>query len=223
MSDYAVQRTNMVESQVRPSDVTDRRIIRAMLELPREAFVPSQMRSTAYMDDDLTLLRADGDQAQRAMMAPRVLAKLIQLAAVEDTDIVLDIGCLTGYSSAVLAKLAQTVVALESDEALAAQAAKVLSEQAIDNAVVETGALIEGVAAEGPYDVIVLEGAVPSVPAGLLDQLKDGGRLVAIRGQGRYGKASLWRRVSTNFDCRPAFDAGAAPLPGFEQATAFAL
>lgn len=233
MSDYAVQRTNMVESQVRPSDVTDRRIIRAMLELPREAFVPSQMRSTAYMDEDLTLVRGDAGQHARAMMAPRVLAKLIQLAVVEDSDIVLDIGCLTGYSTAVLARMAQTVVGLESDEALAARASKLLAEQSVDNAVVETGALAEGVAGEAPFDVIVLEGALPQVPAGLLDQLKDGGRLVAIQAEsrrsegrhaeGRFGKACLWKRVSDSFDCRPAFDAGAFVLSGFERVPEFML
>lgn len=223
MSDYAVQRENMVESQVRPSDVTDRRILRAMAKLPREVFVPSKLRATAYRDADTVLSPADETGLARAMLAPRVAAKLIQLAAVEESDIVLDIGCLTGYSTAVLAELAQTVVGLESDAAMAERASALLLELSIDNAVVETGVLAEGVPSEGPYDVIMLEGAVSEVPANLLDQLKDGGRLVAIEGHERYGRACLWRRVGENFDCRVAFNAVAALLPGFERAEEFTL
>lgn len=225
MIDFAVQRKNMVESQVRPSDVTDRRIIRAMLEVPREAFVPPQLKSLACMDDAVAVEGADGAHGRRprAMMAPRVLAKLLQLASLEATDVVLTVGCANGYASAVISRIVQTVVALESDAALAAAASQTLGALSADNVAVVTGPLAGGYASEGPYDAIVLEGAVPDVPRALLDQLKDGGRLVAVVNQGPVGKAVLWRRLGATFDSRADFDASAPPLPGFERAPQFAL
>ena len=219
MIDFALQRKNMVESQVRPSDVTDRRIVRAMLEVPREAFVPAAYKSVAYMDE---AVRVD-ETGRRAMMAPRTLAKLLQLAAFEPSDVVLTIGCANGYASAIIAKVAQTVVALESDAELAAAAQRTLGALSADNVVVVTGPLAEGYAAEGPYDAIVIEGAVGEPPRALLDQLKDGGRLVTVVNQGPVGKATLWRRLGESFDSRAAFDASAPALPGFERPHVFAL
>jgi protein-L-isoaspartate(D-aspartate) O-methyltransferase len=154
-------------------------------------------------------------------MAPRVLAKLIQHLELGERDLVLDVGCGPGYSSAILAKMAQTVVALESDPALAEQATKALATVSIDNAVVVTGPLPEGFAKEGPYDAILLNGAVTQVPKGLLDQLKDGGRLVAVISDHTFGRATQWRRLGATFDARPLFDAGAPPLPGFERKAEF--
>lgn len=223
MIDSKQQRINMVESQVRPSDVTDRRIIRAMLEVPREAFVPGGLNALAYMDEAVPVTgRADG-RAPRALLAPRTFAKLAQLAEIEAGDIVLDVGCATGYSTAVLAHLAKSVVAVEADVALAARAAETLRQLRMDNAVVVRAALEAGAPAQAPFDAIVLEGAVPEVPQGLLEQLKDGGRLVGILANGVFGRAQVWRRIGKTFDARPAFDAGAEPLPGFARRAEFSL
>lgn len=213
--DAATQRLNMVESQVRPSDVTDRRIIRAMLDVPREAFVPTSLKPLAYMDDMLTLVKPASGTAGRAMMAPRALAKLLQLGEIGAGSVVLDVGCATGYSSAVVAKIAQTVVALESDAALAETAGQTLESLGFDNVAVVTGSLDAGYASEGPYDVIVVAGAVSVMPPALLDQLKDGGRLVAVTA-GLPGRGTVWRRIGRHFDRREVFDAAAPAMPGFE-------
>lgn len=223
MTDSKQQRLNMVESQVRPSDVTDRRIIRAMLEVPREAFVPSALHALAYMDGPLPLARRADGGTQRALLAPRTLAKLVQLAQIEPGATVLDVGCATGYSTAVLARLAKSVVAVEVDAAFAARAAEALRQLRIDNAEVLRGPLEAGVAARAPFDAIVLEGAVPDVPQILLEQLRDGGRLVGVIAAGTFGRAQIWRRTGKTFDARSAFDAGAEPLPGFMRATEFSL
>jgi len=222
MADLSVQRQNMVESQVRPSDVTDRRIPRAMGVVPREAFVDAGRKTLAYLDIDLPV-ETPGAQGRpdRVLLAPRTLAKLLQLAGVEPTDVVLDIGCATGYSSAILARLAQTVVALECDTGLAQEATRVLQSLGADNVAVVQGDLAAGYPGEGPFDVIVVEGAVASVPDALLGQLKDGGRLVAIRSDGRTGRAVLWRRTGGTISERDGFDAGAPFLPGFEPAQRF--
>lgn len=205
----------MVESQVRPSDVTDRRIMRAMLEVPREEFVPTALKPMAYMDDTIMLTKAAPGAPGRGMMAPRAFAKLLQLAEVGEGSIVLDVGCATGYSTAVIARIAQTVVALEADAGLAEQASKTLEALGCDNTAVVTGPLENGYAAEGPYDAIVITGAVESMPPALLDQLKDGGRLVAVMA-GLPPRATLWRRIGRAFDRREVFEAAAPAVPGFE-------
>lgn len=221
MSDYATARLNMVESQVRPNQVTDGRILQAMLEIPREAFVPASMRSLAYIDEDIRLRSAGRDAPARSLMAPMPLARLIQLADIEASDLVLDVGCASGYSTAILARLAESVVGLECDEALAESAGKTLMELEADNAAVVTGPLADGYAEEGPYDVILLNGSVPQDPDALLAQLRDGGRLVAVVAEHGFGKATLFQNTSSVISRRPAFDAGAPPLPGFERAAAF--
>ncbi len=220
MIDAAVQRKNMVESQVRPSDVTDRRIIRAMLETPRDRFVPSTLASLAYMDE-IIALETHGRQPTRALMAPRAFAKLAQAAEINPGDVVLDVGCATGYSSAILARLAETVVALESDPELGEKAQSILSDLSIDNVVVVTGELDFGYPKEGPYDAIVVEGLVERMPDDLLDQLKDGGRLVAVYRDQGLSHASVWRRIGQNFDRRDLFTCGAPPLAGFERPETF--
>lgn len=224
--DFATQRTNMVESQVRPSDVTDRRIIRAMAEIPRELFVPQALRDVAYMDADVPLsLAGSGAGAPRALIAPRTFAKLVQLAEIEPGDVVLDVGAGTGYSAAVLAKLARAVFALESDERLAREARRILADLGLDNVSVVNSDLPGGHAQDGPYDAILIEGAVSDVPASLLDQLKDGGRLVSIRAsassQAAPGKAVVWLRHDGAHGEHAAFDAAAAVLPGFERTMEF--
>jgi protein-L-isoaspartate(D-aspartate) O-methyltransferase len=221
--DYATQRKNMVESQVRPSDVTDRRIIRAMLELPREVFVPERFRALAYMDGPVPLTPAGHTGARRALLSARVLAKLVQAAEISSTAAVLDIGAGTGYSSALLAQLAGRVVALESDGTLAAAARDALRQVGAEAVTVVEGPLPQGCPDEGPYDAILIEGAVEVVSPELLDQLKDGGRLVAIVGGGLSGRATVWRRDGTTYGRTTIFDAAADVLPGFEEARAFAF
>lgn len=216
MNDFATQRTNMVDSQVRPSDVTDRRIVRAMLAVPREAFVPEQVKATAYMDEHLAL-----GQERRYMLAPRTFAKLVQLLAIGEDDAVLDVACATGYSTAVLATLARSVVGVEENAVLGQRARELLAGLGRQNATVRVGALTAGAPDEGPFDAILVNGCVADVPDALLDQLKDGGRLTAVRSDGGVGQATLWRRHGTSFDARPAFDAGAPLLPGFEKRPGF--
>ena len=220
MTDSKLQRLNMVESQVRPSDVTDRRIIKAMLEVPREKFVPAALASMAYMDEPLPVGTANGAGA-RYLLAPRTFAKLVQLADVGPEATVLDVGCATGYSTAVLARLAKRVIAVESDQELAERARRLLEEVGAGNAVVVHGRLAAGAPADAPYDVILLNGAAETVAPALLEQLSDGGRLAAIAAQGPLCRAQIWRRIGKTFDARPAFEAGAAVLPGFERPAEF--
>jgi len=218
MIDHATQRLNMVESQVRPSDVTDRRITGAMREIPGENFVPGPLKSIAYADEHL---RVGENGRQRVILAPRLLAKMIQLLSIEPDGLVLDIGPATGYSTALLARLGQTVIALEEDPRLAERAQGTLTALGADNAVVITGPLRSGAPDEGPYDAILLNGAVASVPPALLDQLKDGGLLAAVSVENGVGRATLWVRHGMTFDQRTVFDASAPYLPGFEPQTGF--
>jgi protein-L-isoaspartate(D-aspartate) O-methyltransferase len=215
MTDTSLQRQNMVESQVRPSDVTHRGILRAMREVPREIFASGPLKAMAYMDEPLQV--ATG----RFLLAPRTFAKLVQLAEVGEAANILDIGAATGYSCAVLGKIAKVVIALECDSALAAHAVKNLKLLGISNVKVVIGPLAEGAAGDGPFDAIILNGMVPNVPAVLLDQLKDDGTLVGVLAQGPIGKATAWRRFGRGFDARSAFEAGAPELPGFEHKTEF--
>ncbi len=171
--DRAIQRRNMVDSQVRPSDVTDRRIARAMLDVPREVFVPASRQATAYMDGNISIAE-EGVRPARALLAPRILAKLIQHMELSDKAVVLDVAPATGYSTAVLARMTGRVVAVESDPDLAQRAKSLLAGLHCDNAEVLVGALGEGAADRGPYDAILLGGKVAAVPASLLNQLKDG-------------------------------------------------
>lgn len=219
--DTAIQRKNMVESQVRPSDVTDRRILRAMLELPREAFVPEAVKALAYIDGPVPLTEVG--RVRRALLPARIFAKLVQAADIEPSATVLDVGAGTGYSSALLARLAAGVVALESDPELAAAATRNLASAGASNVSVITGDLAGGSPQEGPYDAIIVEGAVEREPRELLEQLKAGGRLVAIAGGGRGGRATVWRRDDSTFGALVIFDAAADVLPGFEKAEEFAF
>lgn len=221
MSNFAVQRKNMVESQVRPSDVVDRRILRAMLDIPREAFVPEDVRPLAYIDREVPVSPPGDSQGPRCLLAPSVHARLIQFLELDERAIVLDVGCGTGYGSAVMARLAQTVVGLETDPALAETASKTLSALSVDNVVTVVGSLPAGWPSEGPYDAILLNGAVPEVPEGLLNQLKDGGRLAAIVTDAGMSMATLFQRSGPHFSSRALFDATAAPLPGFERKPQF--
>jgi protein-L-isoaspartate(D-aspartate) O-methyltransferase len=214
MFDAAIARRMMVDGQIRTADVTDLDLLAAMQDVPRERFVPPALAEQAYVDGDLAL--GNG----RALVKPMVLAKLIQAVRVRSEDHVLDIGCGTGYSSAVLARLAGSVVALEEDEALARHAKENLA--AMDErVVVATGPLIAGWPAAAPYDVIFLNGATEIVPEGLGKQLKPGGRLACIFRRAPTGKAMIYRPIEGQLVGRPAFDAVASLLPGFVAPPAF--
>jgi protein-L-isoaspartate(D-aspartate) O-methyltransferase len=215
MTDFAAARRNMVDGQVRTADVTDLRIISAMLDVPREAFLPPAKAALAYLDLDVPL--GNG----RCLMKPMVLAKLIQAADLAATDRVLDVGCVTGYAAAVLGRIAGQVVALEQDEAAAQAARAALA--ALPNVAVQRGPLTEGWPSNGPYDAIVVEGATEVAPQTLLRQLKDGGRLVCVLGSGPGAKAMLYRRSGDDSGGRTIFDAAAPLLPGFVKPPQFAF
>jgi protein-L-isoaspartate(D-aspartate) O-methyltransferase len=220
MADFELQRKNMVESQIRPSDITDRRIIHAMLDLPRELFCPQAMKATAYRDEMLQVNGAKGPRARFAV-APRTLAKLIQALDLGDQDAILEIGTGTGYGAAVLSRIAASVVAVEADAALAATARANLAAVGANNVTVIEADLAAGHAAGAPYDAILLGGAIPEVPRAILDQLKDGGRLAAVVAGRGFGQLTQWRRLGGTFDSRVLSDAGSPPLAGFEKPAAF--
>jgi protein-L-isoaspartate(D-aspartate) O-methyltransferase len=220
MTDSKLQRLNMVESQVRTSDVTDRRIIKAMLEVPRERFVPAEYASMAYMDDPVPVGPSNGAKP-RLLLAPRTLAKLAQLAEIGAEETVLDVGCATGYSTAILAQLAKRVVAVEVDADLAATARRLLAELGVANATVVEAPLAAGVPGQSRFGAIFVNGAVEVVAPALLEQLEEGGRLVAVVAKGALSRAEVWRRSGKSCDARAAFEAGAALLPGFERPPAF--
>ena len=208
-------RRHMVDGQVRTSDVTDLRVISAMLEVPRERFIPLASAALAYLDLDVPV------GGSRRLLRPMVFAKLIQAAEIEATDRLLDVGCAGGYSAAVLARVAGQVVALEQDAVLVKAAEESLSSQS--NVDVVSGPLAGGWPQGAPYDVVVLEGAIEVVPHALCEQLKDGGRLVCVLGSGPGSKAMLYRRSGGEVGGRPVFDASAALLPGFTKTPVFAF
>ena len=216
MPDYAAARTNMVKSQIRPNKVTDPLIIEAMGDIPRERFVPESHLGVAYVDEDIAIARG------RYLMEPMVLARLLQAAEIKETDVVLDIGCATGYSAAVIARLANTVVALESDRDLAAAAQRLLSELDVDNAVVIEADLRQGYAEQAPYDVILFDGALAHIPDDICTQLAEGGRLVAVvENAAGMGRAILVARREGVLSRRVLFDAAIPPLPGFAAEAGF--
>jgi protein-L-isoaspartate(D-aspartate) O-methyltransferase len=219
MVDYAAARRMMVDGQVRTADVTDLRILNAMMDLPRERFLTEDKAALAYLDLDLAV-NAPG-QPLRRLLKPMVLAKLVQAAAVGPDDRVLDVGCATGYSTALLGRLGGSIIGLEEDAALAKQAADAVSAAGQPNVRIVTGPLSDGCPTEAPFDVIVLEGAAEVVPETLFDQLKDGGRLVGVLGRGAEGKAMLYRRIGGELSGRAVFDAAATVLPGFAKRAEF--
>jgi protein-L-isoaspartate(D-aspartate) O-methyltransferase len=216
MTDFATARRHMVDGQVRTADVTDLRILNAMLEIPRERFVPDSA-DLAYLDLDLPV----GKSGSRRLLKPMVLGKLIHAADIAAGDRVLDVGCATGYGAAVLARVAGQVVALEQDADLAQAARTALSGQA--NVTVVSGVFTAGWPQKSPYDAIVLEGATEIPPETFLGQLKQGGRLVCVFGGGPSAKAMLYCRSGDELGGRPIFDASATVLPGFAETPVFAF
>ncbi|TPN88562.1 protein-L-isoaspartate O-methyltransferase [Mesorhizobium sp. CU2] len=220
-ADFSERRLKMVDGQVRTTDVTNAPLIEAMLEVPREVFVDAGQRDLAYIDEDIRISGGGNGGGARYLMEPSPLAKLLQLAEIDAGDSVLDVGCGTGYSAALLSRLARSVVALESDAALADAAKSTLSGLGCQNVTVVTGPLSQGQAAKGPYNVIFIGGSVEEVPAALLDQLAEEGRLVAVEGQGNSGVARLFFKAGGVVTGRRAFNAAIKPLPGFERTHAF--
>jgi protein-L-isoaspartate(D-aspartate) O-methyltransferase len=215
MLDTSIQRANMVAAQLRTNDVTDARICHAMGSIPREMFVPERFRPVAYMERAIEL----GEK--RVLMDARCLGKLLQLADIGPSDVVLDVGCGTGYSAAVVSMLAARVFALEELEEFASTARIRLQQAGARNVQVVVGPLTAGDAAHAPFDVILLDGATEAQPAALLQQLKDGGRLVAVRRDGAAGFGTVYIRHGAVVGGRDAFDAWLPVLPGFEKPREF--
>jgi protein-L-isoaspartate(D-aspartate) O-methyltransferase len=219
MSDFSTARQKMVDGQVRPSDVTDLRIIDAMLAVPREAFVPESQRALAYLDLDLDV--SEGGPVKRFLIKPAVIAKMLQAAEIEHTGNVLVVGCPSGYIAAVVAKLAARVTATEGDGAYATKAGDVLAKLGFGNVTVRNAAAGEGDEVNAPYDVIVLAGATEIVPDRLYRQLSDGGRLVGVFAMSRPQRAMIVTRAHDGFGDRALFDAAVPVLPGLERPPAF--
>ncbi|WP_299350702.1 protein-L-isoaspartate O-methyltransferase [uncultured Shimia sp.] len=217
MTDYTALRTTMVDTQVRPSDVTKFTVIEAMLNIPREAFVPRDKRDAAYVGEHVAM------GGGRVILDPRTLAKMLDAVDIQNDELVLDIGSGLGYSAAVIARIAEAVVAVEDDADLVAEAQSTLSEQGVDNVIMHEAPLTEGAANHGPYDVIMLQGAVGFMPESITSQLKEGGRIVSLEMDGALGTVRVGYMLNGVLNWRFAFNAGAPVLPGFEKHRAFTL
>jgi protein-L-isoaspartate(D-aspartate) O-methyltransferase len=217
MTDFASRRTTMVDTQVRPSDVTKFPIIEAMLSVPREAHVPAAMVEASYAGENLEI--APG----RVILEPRTLAKMLDALDLGRGAVVLVVGAGLGYSAAVIARMVGAVIALEEDAALSAEAERILSETGADNVAVVTGPLAAGDPRHAPYDAILIEGAVEHVPHALLAQLRDGGRVAAIFADGNLSVCRIGLAHQGQVSWRYAFHAGAPVLPGFAAARDFVL
>lgn len=207
----------MVDTQVRPSDVTKFPIIDAMLTVPREDFVPSAQREAAYMGENLDLGQG------RVLLEPRTLAKMLDVLGIGNGELVLDLGCAMGYSAAVIAHMAEAVVAVEEDDAMAREAQEALVAAGADNAVVHEGPLTQGAPKHGPYDVIIVQGGVQHVPPALTDQLKDGGRIACLFMDGALGEVRLGHKRDGIVSWRMVFNASAPVIRGFEKDSVFSL
>lgn len=217
--DFEAARTKMVDNQIRTTDVTSHSVLTAFLSVSRESFVPEKVKALAYIDNDVEICPAAPGKPARFLMEASPLAKLLQLAAITKEDNVLEIGCGSGYVAALLSMISGSVVALECDEALAAEAAKNLAAYA--NVSVATGALEKGHAAAGPYDLIFISGSVEEVPAALLGQLRDGGRLVTVEGYGNAARAKIFVSERGAISENVYFNASVKPLPGFAKLREF--
>lgn len=218
MTGFSTARQKMVDGQVRTSDVTDAGIIEAMLEIPREAFVPADRQALAYLDLDLDV--SEGG-TKRFLIKPAVTAKMLQAAEIAETDNVLVVGCATGYTAALAARLAARVTATEGDSALVARGREAVARLGIGHITVKVAPAPAGDPADAPYDVIVLNGATEVVPHALFQQLKEGGRLVGVFAEQRPPRAMLVTRSHDEFGDRTLFDAAAPILPGLERLPAF--
>jgi protein-L-isoaspartate(D-aspartate) O-methyltransferase len=213
--DFEAARAAMLNSQLLPNKLLDEALANALGRAPRERFVPRAQQGVAYVDEDIHL------GGGRYLMEPLILTRLLQAASIGSDDMVLDVGCLTGYAAAVMSELAGTVVAIDSDTDLVTQATETLADMDITNVAVVEAELSAGLPDQGPFNVIIIEGAVSEVPPALLDQLAEGGRLVCVvRGDG-VGVANIFTRINGAIGHRPLFDAATPVLPGFEKKKAF--
>lgn len=217
MTDFAARRTMMVDTQVRPSDVTKFPIIEAMLAVPREKFVPAERIEAAYVSENVEIAR------NRVLLEPRTLAKMLDALDIGNDELVLDIGSGLGYSAAVIARIAEAVVAVEEDGALVSEAQSLLADQDADNVVLHEAELAAGAPEHGPYDVIMIEGGVETLPDTLVAQLKEGGRMACLFMEGALGVVRIGYKIDGAMTWRFAFNAAAPVLPGFEKAAEFAL
>jgi protein-L-isoaspartate(D-aspartate) O-methyltransferase len=213
--DFSTARRNMIKCQIRPNKVVDEALLSSMGEAPREQFLPDALRAVAYVDEDLKL------NEERRMMEPMVLARLLQELALTPGDAVLDIASGTGYAAAVMARLAGAVFALESDPDLQGRATELFGELALDNIVPVEGVLSAGCAEHAPFNAILIEGAVDAVPAAILDQLAEDGRLIAIVMENGIGRATLFRKNGGHLSRRAMFDANAPVLKAFQNPAGF--
>lgn len=217
MPDFAARRVMMVDTQVRPSDVTKFPIIEALLDIPRERFVSADRIEAAYVGENLPL--APG----RVLLEPRTLGKMLDALDLRANDLVLDLAPGTGYSSAVMARLVEAVIAVEPDADLAAEAETALGDVGANNVLVESRPATDGAPAHGPYDAMIVQGGVEQLPTALTDQLKDGGRIVALFMEGPLGIVRLGIKSQGLVRWRDVFNAAAPVLPGFSRAPVFAL
>lgn len=216
MFDFAQARQNMVDGQLRPNRVTNPALIEAVSVIPRERFLPPELQRVAYVDDDIPLPNG------RFMLEPLIVCRLIQATDPKPTDVALDIGCGTGYTCALLSRLASTVFGIDSDDSLVQQATAHLAALGADNVVVSARPMNEGWAEHKPFDVIVLGGAIEVMPPSLLDQMAEGGRLAAVVTNGQpVGTARLYQKIGGAVSSRPLFDAGCRLLPGFAKPQQF--
>lgn len=216
MTDFATRRTFMVDTQVRPSDVTKFPVIDALLAVPREIYVPDQKREAAYVGENLDL------GGGRVVLEARTLAKMLDALDIQSDDVVLDIGCGLGYSSAVIAHMAEAVVAVE-EEVFADEAQSILSQQGADNVAVVEAELRDGAAKSGPYDVIIIQGAVETMPEAIEAQLDEGGRIAVLWQEGALGVVRIGYKLDGQINWRFSFNASAPVLPGFERHAEFSL
>ncbi|MDB2334314.1 protein-L-isoaspartate O-methyltransferase [Planktomarina temperata] len=217
MTDFLTRRTTMVDTQIRPADVTKFPIIDAMLQVRREVFVPDTLRETAYADAILDLGHG------RMILEPRTFAKMLDAVDIQGNELVLDLGCGLGYSSAVIGKFSEAVVSIEENEAMAAEAETNLAIEGCLNVAVVQGILTEGAAQHAPFDVIVVQGAVEHIPAPLIAQLAEGGRIVAVFSQKGQGVVRVGYKTDCQMSWRFACNAFAPVLNGFVTERSFAL
>jgi protein-L-isoaspartate(D-aspartate) O-methyltransferase len=219
MTNFETLRQRMVDGQIRVNDVTDHDLIAAFSKTPRELFVPSGQKPFAYGDRDIPI--GAGEDGERYLLSPMVLAKLIQALQIDNSGVVLDIGCGSGYSTAILAQLAGSVVAVEEEQPLVSAAEANLQTLGFDNAAILQAKLVDGLASEGPFDAILISGGVEDIPDALKEQLNNRGRLIAVVMSGRTGQARLCERVGSQISERALFNASAPILPGFRKAPEF--
>jgi len=213
---FAEARQSMVLSQLRPNNVTSDRVADAMNTVPREEFVPKNLRGVAYMDEDLQVCE------DRYLIEPRVFGRMLQAAKVTSTDVVLDVAVGTGYSSAVLGELAQAVVAIENDAALVEKATETLTGLEVGNVAVVEGDLAAGNAKQGPFNVIHMNGAIDEVPEALIEQLADGGRLICVIGSNP-GVATLYRKMGEDVHAKALFNAAVPEIASLKKEATFSF